>query len=104
MGGLRQADYCPVYGSVYKSNAHDLDCRDKGNADPVLIYGEEYGGDSMCFESSTGTGRCYRAKCNFKDRHLVVLVNGGEEICYEDFQTINIKADIVDATRGSTIT
>ena len=91
-------DYCPIYGLVNKSNARDLDCRDKGNADPILIYDEKYGGDSMCFKNSTGTGQCYRAKCNFKDWHLVMLVNGCKEISYEDFQTIDIKADIVDGS------
>ena len=60
IGGPREADYCPVYGSVYSGlKPADLDCRIESNDDDVdVIYGEKYGEDSMCFETSSNEGRC----------------------------------------------
>jgi hypothetical protein len=69
IGGPREADFCPVYGSVYSGKeAADLDCRIKGNEDSIdVIYSEEYGDNSMCFETTSGEGRCYRAQCIYAD-------------------------------------
>ena len=103
-GGPSQADYCPLYGSVYRSNAHELDCRDENNADVLGFYGEQYGGDSMCFESTSGTGRCYEHRCNIETRKLYVYVNDNWEECAEDFAQITISVDWQDASRGTTIT
>lgn len=99
-GGPRQADYCPVYGSTYSgSEPEDLDCRDPNNADLVNIFGETYGDDSMCFETTTGEGRCYSAQCVKKDLSLRVLVKGGWVTCERDFQTHEISL-----TGGQTFT
>mmetsp|Transcript_7887 Transcript_7887/g.14864 ORF Transcript_7887/g.14864 Transcript_7887/m.14864 type:complete len:754 (+) Transcript_7887:177-2438(+) len=107
LGGLIQADYCPVYGSSYRANAHDLDCRDPNNGAVVDFYGEDYGEDSTCFESSTATGRsgrCYRSFCNLELRKLQVWVNDKWETCESDFQEIRIRADPLAATLASSIT
>lgn len=103
LGGLQQADYCPIYGSVYKKNAHMLDCRDPSN-DEFNLFGEDYGESSTCFESTSGTGRCYKSFCNLQLRKLQVWVNDRWETCDSDFQTISIKADPLDASLASTIT
>jgi len=60
IGGPREADFCPVYGSVYSGKeAADLDCRIESNGDSIdVIYSEEYGENSMCFETTSSEGRC----------------------------------------------
>ena len=65
VGGPREGDYCPVYGSVYSGlKAEQLDCRIPANDDAIdVIYSEEYGDNSMCFETTSGEGRCYNARC-----------------------------------------
>lgn len=38
-GGLRQADYCPVYGTTYNNlDAYQLDCSDPANAPTLNVY------------------------------------------------------------------
>ena len=90
-GGLKQADFCPVYGSVYKSDAHELDCRDPANGNQVQLYAEEYNENSTCFESSTGAGKCYVSQCVLDEFHLAVQVRGEWFKCERDFQVIEIK-------------
>ncbi len=90
-GGLKQADFCPLYGSVYRANAHDLDCRDPANGGGVQLYAEVFDKDSMCYESSTGVGRCYTSKCIYDEFYLAVNVRGEWLRCEEDFQVLEFK-------------
>jgi leishmanolysin len=76
-GGLRQADYCPVYGSPYKSKTADqLSCKDPDNADSFNLYSEVYGADSLCFPSNMGEGLCYRTACVKDEMALRINVRG----------------------------
>jgi hypothetical protein len=104
MGGPSQADYCPLYGSAYKNNVHELDCRDPENAKGISFYGEQYGEDSMCFETTTGTGRCYEHRCNIETRKLYIWANDEWTECTEDFAKIEVKRDLTDINSGLTIT
>lgn len=104
IGGPREADYCPVYGSVYSGlKPADLDCRIKANDDAIdVIYSEEYGDDSMCFETTSGEGRCYEAKCIYDDFNLQLKVDGRWYTCTEDFQTIEVST--LSGAFGTTVT
>jgi len=104
VGGPREADYCPVYGSVYSGlKPADLDCRIKSNDDAIdVIYSEEYGEDSMCFETTSGEGRCYEAKCIYDDFNLQLKVDGRWYTCEEDFQTIEVST--LSGAFGTTVT
>merc|ERR1712238_454397 len=92
VGGPREADYCPVYGSVYSGlKAAELDCRIDTNDDTIdVIYSETYGPESMCFETTSGEGRCYRAKCIYEDFNLQLNVDGSWYTCEEDFQQLEV--------------
>ena len=103
MGGLSQADYCPVYGSGYRANIHDLDCRGS-SSELINFYGEAYGAESMCFESTSGTGRCYKHKCHLEIRKLYIYVNFGWQQCTEDFAEIKIDKNWAEASIQSTVT
>jgi hypothetical protein len=104
IGGPREADFCPVYGSVYSGKeAADLDCRIKGNEDSIdVIYSEEYGDNSMCFETTSGEGRCYRAQCIYADFNLKINVDGTWYTCDEDFQQIEVST--LNGAFGTTVT
>mmetsp|Transcript_7947 Transcript_7947/g.11164 ORF Transcript_7947/g.11164 Transcript_7947/m.11164 type:complete len:650 (-) Transcript_7947:157-2106(-) len=91
-GGPRQADYCPLYGATYSGlQPEELDCRIEGNKDVISFYSEEYGSDSMCFETTSGEGRCYEAKCIYDEFLLKVNVRGEWLTCDEDFKKIEIR-------------
>jgi leishmanolysin-like peptidase len=76
-GGPRQADFCPVYGSPYKSlPVEALDCRNPDNADSFNLYSEVYGADSRCLPSNMGEGLCYRTACVQDEMALRVNVRG----------------------------
>lgn len=93
LGGPRQADFCPLYGSTYSGlSAEQLDCRIDTNKDIINIFGEHYGEQSKCFETTTGEGRCYQAQCIRNERVLKVLLRGNWETCESDFQEISIKS------------
>jgi len=103
LGGPRQADYCPLYGSTYSGKEpNQLDCRDQNNADLINIYNEEYGENSMCFETTSGEGRCYKAQCILSEFLLKVNVRGEWLTCEKDFQRIPIK--VGGGTIPSTLT
>lgn len=92
LGGPRQADFCPLYGSTYSGlTAEQLDCRIDDNRDIINIFGEYYGPNSKCFETSTGEGRCYQAQCILNERVLKVNLRGAWYTCNEDFEKITIK-------------
>ena len=93
LGGLPTADYCPLYGTLYKGNANDLDCRDEGNQDIMNLDGEEYGSDSMCFEttSSSASGRCYKSACNLETFTVEVWLGDTWRTCDYDFQELEIE-------------
>jgi len=91
LGGPRQADYCPLYGSTYKSNIREHDCRNPENGDGLGLFSEYYGDNSLCVETTSGEGRCYESKC-IKDDHLVLIkVRGVYHECISDFQSISVK-------------
>eukprot|EP00977_Amphora_coffeiformis_P009120 scaffold2069_cov187-Amphora_coffeaeformis.AAC.37 len=92
VGGSRQADYCPVYGTTYNNRKVEaLSCRDANNAPATLnSYGEEYGVESDCLESSSGEGVCYRSACVQEDMTYRFRVAGKWYICEFDFQEHSI--------------
>lgn len=91
-GGPRQADYCPLYGSTYSGlSPGELDCRNEANADLINLYSEAYGANSMCFETTSGEGRCYLAQCILDEFVLKVNIRGEWLECKEDFEEIGIK-------------
>ena len=65
-------------GSLYSGlDAAGLDCRMKSNEDSIDVsYSEEYGENSMCFETTRSEGRCYRAQCIYEDFNLKLNVDG----------------------------
>eukprot|EP00594_Rhizosolenia_setigera_P019576 CAMPEP_0178962956 /NCGR_PEP_ID=MMETSP0789-20121207/14706_1 /TAXON_ID=3005 /ORGANISM="Rhizosolenia setigera, Strain CCMP 1694" /LENGTH=847 /DNA_ID=CAMNT_0020647271 /DNA_START=99 /DNA_END=2642 /DNA_ORIENTATION=- len=92
-GGPKQANYCPVYGSVYGGmKAEELECGIASNVDTVNIFGEYYGENSKCFETNTGEGRCYKAQCLRKERVLKVYLKDKWVTCEEDFQEITFSS------------
>lgn len=104
VGGPREADYCPVYGSVYSGlKPEALDCRIKDNGDSIdVIYSEEYGDNSMCFDTTSGEGRCYTARCIYEDFNLQLQVDGRWYTCQDDFQQIEVST--LSGAFGTTVT
>lgn len=104
IGGPREADYCPVYGSVYSGmKPADLDCRIDNNEDSIdVIYSEEYGENSMCFDTTSGEGRCYKAKCIYDEFNLKLQVDGKWYTCEEDFQQLEVST--LSGAFGTTVT
>ena len=102
-GGPRQADYCPLFGSTYAGlKPEELDCRDPNNKDLINLYSESYGSDSMCFETSSGEGRCYQSKCILNDFKLKVNVRGQWYTCNHDFERISVR--VAGGTISTTLT
>jgi len=102
-GGPRQADYCPVYGSTYSGlQPEELDCRDPDNVNLINLYSEEYGSDSMCFETTSGEGRCYVAQCIQDEQVLKVQIRGQWMTCEYDFQQLSIS--VASGAISSTLT
>jgi len=91
-GGPRQADYCPLYGSTYAGlTPEQLDCREPNNLDSLNFYGEFYGENSMCFESSRGEGLCYFSQCILDERVLKVFIRNTWLTCEYDFQKVELE-------------
>jgi len=92
MGGPRQADYCPLFGSTYGGlEAEQLACSDVANADTLNIYSEVYGRDSQCIPTDGGDGRCYRTACVKDEMVLRINVRGEWLVCEYDFQKIDVR-------------
>jgi hypothetical protein len=92
MGGPRQADYCPLFGSTYGGlEAEQLACTDTANADALNIYSEVYGSDSRCISTDSGDGRCYRTACIKEDMVLRINVRGEWMVCEYDFQRLDVR-------------
>lgn len=92
MGGPRQADYCPLFGSTYGGlEAEQLACADTSNADALNIYSEVYGGDSQCIPTEGGDGRCYRTACVKDEMVLRINVRGDWLVCEYDFQKLDVR-------------
>jgi len=103
VGGMIQEDYCPNFGSFYRGyDAAQLDCRNSDNLDVINIYSEDYGENSMCFESTAGEGKCYEAACVVDEFVLKFYVAGSLYTCEYDFQKISVKT--AAGTLSSTIT
>jgi len=97
VGGLKTADYCPVFGSDYKANVYDLDCRNSENSDIFDWKGltEVYGKDSKCYETTTGEALCYESACIYDTRQLNVrLGDGAWYVCESDFQEIAVQSTV----------
>ena len=96
LGGLKTADYCPIYGDNYKSNVHNLDCTNPENGDGVdwQGLGETFGSNSSCFESSRGEGICYNTQCINSEFKLKVQMHGTWFTCDSDFQEIEIPTTV----------
>jgi Leishmanolysin len=95
LGGPRQADFCPVYGTTYDNKKADaLDCRDPQNNPTGFVnsYEEVYGPDSRCLPSSSGEGRCYFSACVASDMTFRFIVGGKWYICEEDFQELSVSS------------
>jgi len=92
MGGPRQADYCPLFGSTYGGlEAEQLACTDVSNADSLNIYSEVYSGDSQCIPTDGGDGRCYRTACVKDMMVLRINVRGEWLVCEYDFQKLDVR-------------
>ncbi|ACI64717.1 predicted protein, partial [Thalassiosira pseudonana CCMP1335] len=92
---------CPFVSSPCL--AEQLDCRIPANDDAIdVIYSEEYGDNSMCFETTSGEGRCYNARCIYQDFNLQLQVDGKWYTCEEDFQQIAVST--LSGAFGTTIT
>ena len=104
IGGPREGDYCPVYGSAYAGyDAEELDCRIASNNNAIdVIYSETYGENSMCFETTSGEGRCYNARCIYEDFNLQLQVDGKWYTCNEDFEQIPVST--LSGAFGTTVT
>lgn len=104
LGGARQADYCPVYGTTYNNRkAEALSCKDPRNTPSTFnSYDEVYGDDSNCLVSSSGEGVCYRTACVQEDMTFRFQVAGRWYICERDFQQHSIP--ITDVTVPHTVT
>jgi hypothetical protein len=91
-GGPQQTDYCPVYGSVYQGEEDgQFDCRNADHVPSVNVYNEVYGSDSMCFETDSGEGRCFRAACIKDEMALKINVRGEWFNCDYDFQEFEVR-------------
>ena len=92
MGGPRQADYCPVFGSTYGGlEAEQLACTDTSNADSLNIYSEVYGAESKCIPTDSGDGRCYTTACVKDDMVLQINIRGEWLVCEYDFQRLDVR-------------
>ncbi|KAL3919121.1 MAG: hypothetical protein SGILL_003911, partial [Bacillariaceae sp.] len=92
MGGPRQADYCPLFGSTYGGlEAEQLACTDTANADALNIYSEVYGSGSQCIPTDSGDGRCYKTVCVKEDMVLQINVRGEWLVCEYDFQRLDVR-------------
>ena len=90
-GGPRQADYCPVYGTVYvNEDSGGFDCTDPSQSPDLNLFNEVYGEDSMCFETDGGEGRCFRAACIKEDMALEINVRGQWYKCDYDFMQFDV--------------
>jgi hypothetical protein len=94
-GGLVQADYCPLFGSIYRSDAYELDCRLEENQNVIFDqWYEEFGPTSVCLETSSNTGRCYKSFCAYEDFQFIFYVGNQKFVCEEDFQQFEITSAI----------
>ena len=92
LGGPRQADYCPLFGSTFGGlDAEQLACTDTRNADSLNIYSEVYGSGSQCIPTDSGDGRCYRTACVKDEMALRINVRGEWLTCEYDFQTLDVR-------------
>jgi len=92
MGGPRQADYCPLYGSTYGGlEAEQLSCMDTVNADSLNIYSEVHGSDSQCIPTDGGDGRCHRTACVKDEMVLRINIRGEWLVCDYDFQKLDVR-------------
>lgn len=93
LGGPKQNDYCPVYGSTYGGKkAAELVCTDGSNTPALNLYSEVYGSDSKCVETSTGEGRCYPVQCIYDERVVKIQIRGEWKTCEDDFQSLTISS------------
>ena len=97
LGGPSQSNFCPVYGSPLLGYSYDdLSCANANNQEKFLKvfnnYDEYYGNGSKCFETNTGSGRCYPTQCIRNPPSLQVLLKGKWYSCNYDFQEITLRS------------
>jgi len=101
LGGPEEIDYCPVFGSTYSGlKPEQLECANPKNLDQFNIFSEYYGDNSKCFETNTGSGRCYEAQCILTERVLKVNVRGTWYTCEKDFQEITFQTNAAGILDG----
>lgn len=89
---FRQVDFCPVMGSTYSGKeAQELDCQNSVNVDSINFYSEAYGSDSLCYDTSTGEGRCFRTACVQDEMVVKVNVRGEWFTCEYDYQELSVR-------------
>jgi len=94
LGGPEEVDYCPVFGSTYSGlKVEQLECSNQQNKEDFNIFSEFFGEHSMCFETNTGAGRCWRAHCDPEQRVLKINIRGTWYTCEQDFQKIDFKTN-----------
>lgn len=92
LGGPRQADFCPLFGSTYDGlEPEQLDCRESTNANTYNLYSEIWGEDSRCVESSTGEARCYQTACVKSSMEARINVRGEWLTCTYDFEKLDTR-------------
>ncbi len=90
-GGPRQADYCPLFGSVYvNEESGGFDCTNPNHSPDLNVFNEAYGEDSMCVETDGGEARCFRAACIKEDMAVEINVRGKWYTCEYDFMTFDV--------------
>lgn len=102
LGGPEEVDYCPVYGSTYSGlKPEQLECENANNVDNFNLFSEYYGEGSKCYETNTGSGRCYLTQCK-RDPVPYVRVNirGTWFDCNEDFQEITFQTNNAGILNG----
>lgn len=97
LGGPSQSNYCPIYGSPIQGYSYDdLTCENPDNHQKFLgiynEYNEYYGDGSKCFETNTGSGRCYETQCIRNPPSLQLNLKGKWHSCEYDFQEITIRS------------
>lgn len=80
---VQESDFCPI------KHLYAIDCADSSlQADAV--FGETYGDNSKCFETTSGNSLCLETLCDHVNHRVDVVVNGEIHQCDDDFQVLII--------------
>jgi len=105
LGGPEEIDYCPVYGSTYSGlKPEQLECENSNNVDNFNLFSEYYGEGSKCYNTNTGSGRCYLTQCAREPfPHVKVNIRGTWFDCEKDFQEITFQTNNAGILNGELI-